>query len=89
MNSGARPEGGLPTLFIDRDAWSHVLDAELRAAGIPFVAHRDVFKPDAPDAEWITEVGRQAWVVVTRDQNIAADQTNCARYVPPDCTCSR
>lgn len=70
MNSGARPEGGLPTLFIDRDAWSHVLDAELRAAGIPSVAHRDMFKPDTPDAEWITEVGRQGWVVITRDQNI-------------------
>lgn len=70
MNSGAQPECRLPRLFIDRDAWSHVLDAELRAAGIPFVAHRDLFRPDAPDAEWIAEVGRQRWVVITRDQNI-------------------
>jgi predicted nuclease of predicted toxin-antitoxin system len=60
----------VPTLFIDRDAWSHVLDAALRAAGIPFVAHRDVFRPDTPDAEWIAEVGLRGWVVVTRDQNI-------------------
>jgi predicted nuclease of predicted toxin-antitoxin system len=70
LSSGALPEGGLPRLFIDRDAWSHVLDAALRAAGIPFVAHREVFRPDTPDAEWIAEVGRQGWVVITRDQNI-------------------
>ena len=60
----------LPTLFIDRDTWSHVLDAALRAAGIPFVAHRDVFRPDTPDTEWIAQVGLRGWVVVTRDQNI-------------------
>lgn len=60
----------MPTLFIDRDTWSHLLDGKLREAGIPFVAHRDVFKPDAPDPEWIAEVGRHGWLVVTRDKNI-------------------
>lgn len=58
------------TLFIDRDTWSRVLDRDLRAAGIPFVAHREVFAHDTPDAEWIAEVGRRGWTVVTRDQNI-------------------
>lgn len=58
------------TLFIDRDTWSRVLDRELRTAGIPFVAHRDVFEHDAPDPVWIAEVGRRGWTVVTRDQNI-------------------
>jgi predicted nuclease of predicted toxin-antitoxin system len=47
-----------------------VLDAALRAAGIPFVAHLDVFRPDTPDAEWIAQVGLRGWVVITRDQNI-------------------
>jgi len=65
------PGGGdTPTLFIDRDTWSHVLDAELRAAGIPFVAHRDVFPGDTPDTTWIAEVGKRGWTVITRDQNI-------------------
>ncbi len=63
------PVGG-PTLFIDRDAWSRKLDEALRAAGIPFVAHRDEFDHDTPDATWLAEVGRRGWVVVTRDQNI-------------------
>lgn len=58
------------TLFIDRDAWSHRLDQALRDAGIPFVAHRDLFAPGTPDEAWIPEVGRRGWVIVTRDQNI-------------------
>lgn len=76
MSSGAPPErsaggGAVPvTLFIDRDAWSHLLDCELRAAGIPFVAHRAMFRPDTPDTEWIAEVGRRGWAVITCDQNI-------------------
>jgi predicted nuclease of predicted toxin-antitoxin system len=76
LSSGAPPEtstggGATPvTLFIDRDTWSHLLDRELRAAGIPFVAHREVFRPDAPDTEWLAEVGRRRWTVITCDQNI-------------------
>lgn len=58
------------TLFIDRDAWSRRLDELLRAADIPFVAHRELFAPDARDEDWIAEVGLRGWVIVTRDQNI-------------------
>ena len=61
---------GAPTLFIDRDLWSRKLDAVLREAGVPFVAHRDCFAADMPDVEWIAEVGRRGWVVLTRDQEI-------------------
>lgn len=60
----------MPTLFIDRDTWSHLLDSALRAAAIPFVAHREVFEPDTPDPEWIGEAGRRGWTVVTCDKNI-------------------
>lgn len=77
MSNGAPPEPGArglsvatPTLFIDRDTWSHWLDGALRKAGIPFVAHREMFEPEAPDPVWIAEVGRRGWVVVTRDKNI-------------------
>ncbi|HJW10746.1 MAG TPA: hypothetical protein VJ598_03110 [Albitalea sp.] len=77
MSSAAPPEPAAtavgpptPTLFIDRDTWSHRLDAALREAGIPFVAHRSLFEPDTPDTTWIAEVGRRGWVVVTRDQEI-------------------
>jgi len=59
-----------PTLFIDRDLWSRRLDAALREAGIPFAAHRELFADDMPDEEWIPEVGRRGFVVLTRDQQI-------------------
>lgn len=58
------------TLFIDRDAWSAKLDHALRAADIPFVAHRDLFAHDTPDEKWLAEAGRRGWLVLTRDQNI-------------------
>lgn len=57
-------------LFIDRDTWSHELDAALRAAGIAFERHRDHFAGDTEDVEWIAEIGRRGWVAVTRDQRI-------------------
>ena len=64
------PDRGGPTLFIDRDAWSHRLDQALGEAGIAFVAHRDRFDDDTPDPEWLTQVGRHGWIVLTRDQRI-------------------
>jgi predicted nuclease of predicted toxin-antitoxin system len=71
LSTAAPPEGAaLATLFIDRDLWSRRLDAALREAGIPFVAHRDLFVHDTPDVEWIVEVGRRGLVVLTRDQEI-------------------
>lgn len=59
-----------PILFIDRDTWSHALDAALREAGIPFERHRDHFANNTEDVEWIAELGRRGWVAVTRDQRI-------------------
>jgi len=58
------------TLFIDRDIWSHRLDAALRAASIPFVAHRNQFPDDTPDAEWIAAVAERGWTILTRDRRI-------------------
>lgn len=41
----------------------------MRAAGIPFVAHRELFANDMADVDWIAEVGRRG-TVLTRDQEI-------------------
>jgi predicted nuclease of predicted toxin-antitoxin system len=64
------PELPQRVLFIDRDLWSRHLDDALRAAGIPFEAHRDHFDDDTPDPDWLTAVGARGWVVLTRDQRI-------------------
>jgi PIN like domain len=77
LNSDASPDADSGaagsvrlTLFIDRDTWSHLLDRELRAAGVPFVAHRELFEPATPDVVWIAAVGRRRLVAVTCDKNI-------------------
>lgn len=68
MSNASPPERF--TLFIDREAWSGKLGAALRLANIPFEAHRDHFAHDTPDVDWLREVGRKGWLVLTRDQNI-------------------
>ena len=37
---------------------------------MPFVPHRQLFKPDAPDEEWLQGVAQKGWPVVTRDRRI-------------------
>ena len=53
---GGKSTSGSVTLFVDRDIWSKTLDGALRAAGIPFVAHREVFADDVPDPQWIAAI---------------------------------
>lgn len=60
----------VPLLFIDRCAWSRKLGEALDAAGIRFVAHHQKFAPACPDVEWMKAVGREGWIVLTRDQAI-------------------
>jgi hypothetical protein len=42
----------------------------LRAAGARVEVHIDHFPQDAADADWIPEVGRRGWVLITKDENI-------------------
>lgn len=59
-----------PPLFIDRCAWSQRLGEALRAADIPFIAHDDKFAKNCADVDWLPVVGREGWIVITRDKNI-------------------
>lgn len=59
-----------PTLFIDRCAWSNRLGEALKDAGITFIPHHDKFLPNCPDDEWLPVVGKEKWIVITRDKNI-------------------
>lgn len=69
MSTAALPDAAAAlTLFIDRDLWSRRLDAALREAGIPFVAHRDLFAlpwGDLSAAETAT-LSVTAWPAVQR-----------------------
>lgn len=67
-NNAAQPDS--PILFIDRCAWSHPLGEALTQLGVPFIPHHEQFAPDCPDEEWLETVGKQGWIVLTRDKNI-------------------
>ncbi|MBI2774083.1 MAG: DUF5615 family PIN-like protein [Chloroflexi bacterium] len=57
------------TFFFDNNL-SPVLVQGLRAFGEDVQHLRDSFAAEAPDTEWIPEVARRGWVVVTRDKHI-------------------
>ena len=42
----------------------------LAGAGVCVEPHGKHFRHDAPDTEWLSEVGRRGWVVLTKDKRI-------------------
>lgn len=67
-NSVVPPDA--PTLFIDICAWSHRLSEALTELGAPFVALTQHLPANTPDEKWLSEVGKQGWILLTRDENI-------------------
>lgn len=58
------------TFFIDRCLGSKVIVEKLRGAGITVEIHDDHFEKNAPDVDWLPEVGSRGWVVLTKDKMI-------------------
>jgi hypothetical protein len=58
------------TFFLDRSLESKIILEELRKAGVNIEPHAMHFAPDAPDVEWLEEVGAKGWVVLMKDKNI-------------------
>ncbi|WP_437876079.1 hypothetical protein [Sorangium sp. So ce513] len=56
--------------FVDRSLGRGLVVEALRAANLDVHAHDDHFAQNTPDAEWLVEVGRRGWVVLTKDKNI-------------------
>lgn len=56
--------------FLDHQIGRYVVADALRVVGAQVEAHVDHFDAAAPDIDWIPEVGRRGWVLITRDQNI-------------------
>jgi len=65
------------TLFIDCSIGKHPVGA-LRSAGANVVHLDDIFPQNTPDEEWLTEAGKQGWIVLTKDKGI--------RYKPNEIT---
>jgi hypothetical protein len=56
--------------FIDRSLGGRLVAQALRGAGAKVEIHDDHFPQDTPDVDWLTEVGRRGWVVLSKDERI-------------------
>jgi hypothetical protein len=63
-----------PVLFLDECLGSTDVPRVLREKGIRVEFMRDHFGLSTPDADWLREVGRRGWVVLTKDQRIRRRQ---------------
>lgn len=59
-----------PVFFVDRDLDGNVFYATLKSAGISIERHQAHFAHNTPDHEWIAEVGKRGWYVLTHDKAI-------------------
>jgi len=55
--------------FTDRDLGTRFPDI-LTEAGLEVRRHRDHFRPDSPDEEWLEPVGREGWIAISHDTRI-------------------
>jgi hypothetical protein len=58
------------TFFLDHQIGRYQVAGVLRSAGANVEVHLDHFPGDMPDVDWIPEVARRDWVLITKDQNI-------------------
>jgi predicted nuclease of predicted toxin-antitoxin system len=63
------------TYFIDRSLGDRILAEALRKHGVTVQVHKDHFPPDAKDEDWLRAVGKQRWVVLTKDKMLRYRET--------------
>jgi uncharacterized protein with PIN domain len=68
-------------VFLDRSLGKQIIATALRTAGFQVEVHDDRFSADAKDQEWLTEVGRKGWVVLTKDKRIKYRKVELAAVV--------
>lgn len=65
--SSSPPE---PVFFSDENLGRRIFPGLLREAGVALEVHTDHFKQGTPDTEWLPEVGRRGWVLLTIDARL-------------------
>jgi len=68
------------TFFLDHQIGRYQVAEALRTAGAKVEVHLDHFPGDMPDTDWIPEVARRGWVLITKDQNIRRNPLERAAY---------
>ena len=56
--------------FVDRCLGNKTVVETLRNSGITVEIHDDHFHKSAQDVDWVPEIGKRGWVVLTKDANI-------------------
>lgn len=62
------------TFFIDRCLGNKLIVETLREAGLSVEIHDDHFGKNAPDVDWIPEIGQRGWVILTKDARIGKNR---------------
>lgn len=75
------------TYFVDRSLGRGLVVGALRAAKLDVHAHDDHFAQNTPDAEWLVEIGRRGWVVLTKDKNIRVNALERIALVRANVAC--
>lgn len=73
--------------FVDRSLGRNVVIEALRAAGETAHAHDDHFARDTPDEDWLRQVGRRGWVVLTKDKDIRRNELERRALVGANVAC--
>jgi predicted nuclease of predicted toxin-antitoxin system len=61
------------TFFIDHCVSQKIVPEAMRSAGALVEAHIDHFPINALDTEWLPEVSRREWVVITKDWGLSSN----------------
>jgi hypothetical protein len=56
--------------FLDENLGNRIVALALQGAGALVETHTAHFRPGTRDAQWLLEVGRRGWVVLTKDLRI-------------------
>jgi PIN like domain len=76
-----------PILFLDRCLGRIVIAEALRAVGEHVRVHHEYFEQDARDADWLGPVGRNGWVVLTKDRHIRSNQIEIESLIGANIAC--
>lgn len=79
-------------LFLDRCLGKSVVADALRAHGLSVVTHFDEYPlterdPEPHDADWLRDVGRRGWVILSKDKHLDRNQVELAGLLESGAPC--
>ncbi|MBP7675599.1 MAG: hypothetical protein KBB14_04700 [Thermoanaerobaculia bacterium] len=79
--SPSRKRPSLPPFFLDENLSGKELREALVSWGYQVERIQDHFAPGTPDTVWLTKVGREGWLLLTKDRAIARKPAELSAYL--------